>query len=322
MAFFDDAMSAVGSVGDALSAPRRFLWGDAKGTDILSNTFGADPDSGLTQAGGILLEMLMDPLTYLTPIGIGAAAKGIPAIANVLGKTSKIASASDDIARLAAVRAAAQKASTLAQFESEAATAANAARLNALRGVADVPGIASGSGMAYQRATPEAAEALSRLGLGAPTESGGAAIFQGRLPQGIGVQRGGAGGGSRIGVQRGASLPEQGLTPFERYQIMREGATNAQPLSSIHSPDVLGKMASRTIPAEEAIMGEISSLPVGLEYLQGTPASRVFQSSQAELAKKLAMREALRQSAISPGELGMVSAMGAAGGTGGYLGMR
>lgn len=67
------AGSALGQVGDALSMPRRALWGalglPGSGEELLANTFGMDRESPWTKALGIGTEMLLDPLTY---VGLGA----------------------------------------------------------------------------------------------------------------------------------------------------------------------------------------------------------------------------------------------------------
>lgn len=88
------AGSALGQIGDVLSAPRRALWGALglpdSGEELLSNTFGMDRDSALTKALGIGAEMLLDPLTYVglgagkaasALAGAGKAARGVEALA-------------------------------------------------------------------------------------------------------------------------------------------------------------------------------------------------------------------------------------------------
>ena len=69
MAFYDDIMSGLGTVGEAMQAPRKFLWRDVlglpeSGTELLSQKFGMNPESMLTKGLGFGLEALGDPLTY------------------------------------------------------------------------------------------------------------------------------------------------------------------------------------------------------------------------------------------------------------------
>ena len=314
MAFLEDFQNL-------LAAPRRAVWGDTTGADVLSNVFGADPENALTRGGGTLLDMLMDPVTYLAPAAIGGLAKGIPALTRMAGRTSQLAGVGGEIGELAAIRAAAQKASTLNALEAEGASAANAARMEGLRGVVDVPGIASGASKTYQQASPEAIEALTNLGIGQGTGGGGLNLMQSRLHPQIGVMRGGAGGGSRVGMQPGASVPSQGLTPYERYLMMQQQATGG-PLNAVQSPDMLGMLGRRSLPVDPAMMGELSSLNPGMQYLQGMPVSTVFEAAQRELAQKLALRAAIQRSALSPGELAGIGSAGAAGALGGYLGQQ
>jgi len=312
-------MPFLEDIQNLMAAPRRAVWGDTTGADVLGKAFGADPGSALTQGGGVLLDLLMDPMTYAMPMGIGAAAKGIPALARMAGRTSQLASVGGEIGELAAIRQAAQKAMILNSLEAEGAAAANAARMEGLRGVADIPGIASGASKTYQTAAPEAVEAMTNLGLGQATEGGGMQLLQSRLPPQIGVMRGGAGGGTRIGLRPGASVPSEGLTPYERYLIMQEQATGG-PLNAAQSPDMLGRLGGRSLQIDPAMMGELSSLAPGMEYMQGMPASTVLEAVQRELAQKLAMRASIQRQALSPGELAGIGSAGAAGALGGYLG--
>lgn len=115
MAFYDDIMSGlgtagsglmsgIGAVGDAMQAPRRFLWdrtgkalggsGTTSGAQLLDETLGIDRNSVLGQGLGFALEEVTDPLTW-TPFVAGK-------IANWLGRGAKVASKFDDAARMAA----------------------------------------------------------------------------------------------------------------------------------------------------------------------------------------------------------------------------
>lgn len=72
----------LGTVGDALSAPRRWLW-DAlglpeEGSQLAADVFGLDKEGGLAQALGFGAEVLGDPLTYAGGLlgKLGGAAAG------------------------------------------------------------------------------------------------------------------------------------------------------------------------------------------------------------------------------------------------------
>lgn len=303
------------NIMDILSAPRRAVWGDTTGADVLSNVFGADPESGWTQGGGVLLDMLMDPMTYALPMGIGAIGRFAPKAIGALTGASRAAGIGSEIADAAAIRAAAQKAMTLNALAGEEAAAANAARIGNLAGTADFSSMALGPGKAYQKAVPEASAALESLGLGTPTEGGGVQMLQGKFPDAMMLQRGGAGGGSRVAMRPGGALPEEGVTPFERYLTIRDRA-----MGSVQNPAEM--LAQRPLTQNPAMMGELSSLPPGMEYMQGMPAEGVFQNAQAMLAKALAKQAVYGQSALSPQELGLIVSAGAGGAAGGYLGSR
>lgn len=88
MSFFDDIMSGIGDVGEAMQAPRRLLWKDIlglpeSGSEVLSQKFGMNPESFVTKGLGFGLETLGDPLTYILPGATAAATKLSPRLSGV-----------------------------------------------------------------------------------------------------------------------------------------------------------------------------------------------------------------------------------------------
>lgn len=78
MAFLDDIMSGIGTVGEAMQAPRKWLWRDLlglpeTGEELLAEKFGWDRNSPWTKGAGFALEQFGDPVTW-TPWAVGKLA--------------------------------------------------------------------------------------------------------------------------------------------------------------------------------------------------------------------------------------------------------
>lgn len=156
---------ALGQIGGALSAPRRALWGALglpdTGAELVSNTFGTDPESFLTHALGMGAEVLGDPLSYLGLLGGGPLAKlgaspwlkeaGLFNYANDLKAGVGAADAALDARRLTELQT--------VQREIDAAQALSAY---------DIPGIAAGQRAGFRYLQPASEQALLERGLGQP----------------------------------------------------------------------------------------------------------------------------------------------------------
>lgn len=78
-------LDLIGGLGDALSAPRRAVWGalglPEHGSQAVANLLGVDPQGLLAKGLGLGAEVLGDPLTYATMgLGAGAAKLGTRAL--------------------------------------------------------------------------------------------------------------------------------------------------------------------------------------------------------------------------------------------------
>lgn len=157
---------ALGQLSDTLSYPRRFLWHDLlglpeRGSEVLSQYGGMDPNSLLTQLGGMGLEMAGDPVTWAT-MGLGGLAGGVEG-----GALAARAGLEGEIASQTALRDAAEAA--MAQHADEIARigAQQEGRFAQLGNVVDVPGLATGAERTFTaNYDPIAAYQMQQAGLG------------------------------------------------------------------------------------------------------------------------------------------------------------
>ncbi len=341
---------AMGQVGDALSMPRRALWGmlgmPDTGRELVGNTLGLDPQGGLAGALGMGAEMLLDPLTLaglaaggpLAKLAYSPWAKDAQLAELVSGARAGVGEAESALAARSALEA-----QTL-QEQTQAALGL---------GKYDVPGIAGGASRQFKYlADPDAALELMGRGIGTPLaptgvgpQGGGAAVYGRQIPFGFAnPQMRGAGGrmiGSGIGVDASVPLDQipRPLTDFDRQFLANFGGgqTLGGPLQMSDlevqgALEALGKQvggnlnAARPMPtlgqATEGnpLLSELLGRGGGLQQFGGLPLPQAPAALGGE-ADRLA--QLLQSRKMTPKDWAMVAGAGGLGlGAGAALGGR
>jgi hypothetical protein len=300
-----------GTLGQMLSAPRRGAWSLAaallgqqapeSGADLLSQTFGMDPDSPWTKGLGIGAEMALDPMTYAGGVLGGPLGKLFGQAGGLEAAAAKVAAG--EVAGLAAARRAAQEGLVNRAAQESGTAAMYADQAANLGATADVAGLAGGASKSYKMAHPGVGQALEAQGLGQGT-GGGATVYGRRPPSGfeaspLRVDNRMQGKALAMGPDAGVNTP---LLPDERSYLQAMGAGRApaslQPLVPGMLDDFAAQQAAlanstRPMPSLGSAMkdqlAQSGSVP---PELLGMRLPDAFAESQKRLQAALARQRA------------------------------
>ncbi len=346
---------ALGQVGDLLSAPRRALWGALglpdSGADLLSQTFGMDPDSLWTKGLGMGAEVALDPLTYSGLLLGGPLGK-------IVGRVNGAPAAmSGEIEALTAARRAAQEGLvTRASIEGQTVDRYLDQASHLQRQFpSDLPSIAGGRTRSYQNYDVPLADHMANAGMGSLSGEGRLVTLGQNTPRYADVypMPNGPGGrihGSQLGpLESNTTPPVPSYHPYDtmdpllpdelaalrgntqaavgnRWRSLRPGA-NPDPMNDpmgnimYDTFSGLAREANATRPMPDLLTAmrgsgyQHSGVPSDLLSL---PIDQAFGATQDRLAAAIARKRQLEDAARLTGADTLQLAGGA--GLGAYLG--
>lgn len=357
------AMALAGGAGggalsqllDALSAPRRALWGmlggPEQGNQLVSKLTGADENGALAKILGTVAEIALDPMTYA-----GGAVFG--KLGNIMRGRKQLGMAESALGRSIAPQAGeiaaaeemlqAQKmmarpdvyAKSNPNFAADLVgnAAAEEERLRAaMRGTVDLEGLAKGGTRTYKTPTPEAARMAEQTGVGQllnpeygtnlqmrgmkPMPPGfskrpDAAGVQGVLPEFLTSTKQNVNGPFRL---HETQVPPTGMNPVDVDELERLVAGMADPADavSIHARDPV-----RTLANMRASASTPSTIPLDLGAVSQThDAAKDIVNQYLARAGNPNIRQLLEQMGAGLPEAAGMGGMGQAAMVGGFGGL-